>query len=320
MYNTSGGNSCSIANCFLLLHSPTDRVFILDWKSPPGFSKIFTHRYINWTGGTTFRGVQRTDPVHDIGSRQWFALQNQSVSWYMTTNFDEFFSNEVEVIQSHSYDFTYALLRNKHYQHKIASYGLHRMHCRECCIWQYLFKYSPSFHRVFNSFTKSKLKLTPSTDLMFININLARDSLPTKVVLQLADKTMSCAQKVSTTLRSPIWVLASNNLKLLEQIPKTYTAIKPYSVFYNRERYMVDLQKQNSSKSLHLKIPRTEQNALLHFFIGFFLQLNSTVLFSHPQSLYSETMSSLRQFYHTGGHFVVYPEISCHLQRFKISH
>lgn len=302
-----------ISSCLL------DRVFILDWKSPPGFSNILTHRYIDWTGGATFRGVQRTDRVHDIGSRQWFAQQNHSVSWYMTTDFDEYFTNEVEVIQAHSYDFTYALLRNGHYRHKILQFGLHRMHCRVCCVWQYLFKYSPSFVRVMNSLTKSKLKLTPSTDLMFININLASENLHVRVALELAEKTMACAQKLNTGLRAPIWVLTANSLKLMEVLQEKYPMIKSHGLFYSRERYMVDLQRQNSSKSHHLKVPRTEQNALLHFFMGFFLQLNSTVLFSSPQSPYSEIMSSLRQFYHTSSRYVVYPDQGCRLQHFRIS-
>ena len=264
-----------------------------------------------------FRGVQKFDRIHNIGSQEWYEQQNRSVDWYMTTNFDEFFTEEVEVIQAHSYDFTYALLRNKHFQHKTANFGLHKMHCMVCCIWHYLFKVSPSFNRIMTNFITSKLKLSKSTDLMFINLNLMSDNFPTKFVLQHAEKTMKCAQKVSTILRNPVWVLASNSLMVLEEVPKVYTSIKPFSVFYNREHYMVDLQRLNASNSHHLKVPRTEQNALFRFFLGFYLQLNSTVLFIDPQSHYSEVVSAFREFQHPGGK-IVYPERSCQLQRFKM--
>lgn len=295
-----------------------ERAFILDWKAPVGFEKVFSPRYIDWRADELFENSLGPHHIHDIGSPQWFRRQNGSVDWYSTTvNFNEYFSNEVEVIQSHSYDFTYALLRNPHYKFKLKHYDLHNMRCVLCCIWHYLFKFSPLFLRNMNTITRTHLGLSKARDLIFINIPIQSDNLPRNVVLKHANNTIACARKVSGMLKNPAWALASNNLAILEQIPKMYTQLKPQGVFYSKERYLVDLERQNTSRSLQVKIPRTEQNALMFYFLGLFVQLNSTVLFSYHNSLYSETMAAFRYFYYPNGRYLIYPHQGCQLQRYR---
>ena len=304
--------------CTVMLFSP-DRAFILDWKSPTGFDRIFTPRYIDWTSSKLFEDdYLPSTRVHNIGTPYWFARQNGSVDWYINTNFDDYFTDEIEVVQSHSYDFTYALMRNKHYQHKIRSLGLHIARCRLCCIWHYLFKFTQLFLHNANVLTKGKLGLTKGRDILFLNIPFRFESLPRSLVLQQASAALRCAEKIGNTLRNPIWALASNNFVVLDELPKMMPKLKSNAIFYSKERYLVDLQHENATmKHYQLKVPRTEHNALMYYFLGFYLQMNSTVLFSQRYSPFSETMAALMNFYHPSGKYVVYPDQGCHLQRYK---
>ena len=235
----------------------------------------------------------------------------------MNTNFDDYFTEVVEVVQAHSYDFTYALLRNTHYRHKIGKFGFHNMKCSICCIWSYLFKFSSYFTRQMNSIAKSKIGLSKTKELLFLNIPIQNENLPRKFVLRHASNTFKCAEKLTTSLKNPSWVLASNSFIVLEEIPKLYPQIKPQAVFYTQERYLVDLQRENVSHTHQMKVPRTEQNALMNYFAGFFLQLNSTILFSHRHSPYSETMAAYRYFNYPSGRYMVYPDENCQLQRYR---
>ena len=299
-----------------------DRAFILDWQSPTGFERLVSPRYVNWRPQNILDvNPSPTEHVHDIGSSQWFETQNRSVDWYMSTNFDEYFSHEVETIQSLSYDFTYAILRNKHYRHKIRSLGLHTAKCTLCCMWHYLFKFTQLFNHNMEVYTKNKLKVPPRSDIIFINLSFQQRYLPRRTMLQYASETMRCAEKVSKQLKNPVWILASNSYNLLDSVPEMFPKIKKaYGVFYSEERYTIDLQRElNSTKShYNFMIPRTEHNALMYYFIGLQFQLKSAILFSNRRSLYSETMAAFRHFYYQSGKYLVYPEKGCHLQRYRV--
>ena len=295
----------------------TDRAFVLDWKTPAGFDDILSPRYIDWKGEKVFKDGPSRHHIHDIGSPSWFDQQNHSVEWYMNTDLREYFTEEVEVIQSHSYDFTYALLHNHHFKHKIRMFGLQHSRCKLCCIWHYLFKFSQLFQRNMNSLVKSKLRLSKANDLIFLNIPILSDNLPRKLVLRFANNTVNCARRISENLKKPIWVLASNHFAILEELPKVFSKFQPHAVFYTQEQYLIDLQRHNATKSHHIKVPRTEHNALMSYFLGLFLQLNSTLLFSHHHSPYSEVMAGYRYFYNPSGRYVVYPEQGCQMQRYR---
>ena len=312
--------------CYVFSHQiSTDRAFILDWKSPVGFERIFTPRYIDWTSGKLFKGDYiPAKQVHNIGSPHWFDSQNGSVDWYINTNFDDYFTDEIEVIQSHSYDFTYALLRNEHHKHKIRKLGLHNAKCWLCCMWHYLFKFTPLFAHNMNVLTRNKLGLTKGRDLIFLNVPLQSENLPKNLVLQHASSILRCAERVGRTLRNSVWALASNSLVVLEELPKSMPKMKSNGIFHSKERYLADLQRENVTQQQHqqqhqqlqLKVPRTEMSALMYYFLGFYLQINSTVLFSQPHSPFSETMAALRYFYNPNK-YIVYPKQGCHLQRYR---
>ena len=300
-----------------------DRAFILDWKLPAGFQRILTPRYIDWR----FDALEANPPinhVHDIGSPNWYQEQNKSVAFYMETNFNDYFTNEQEVIQSLSYDFTYALLRNKHFRSKIKELGLNSVKCQLCCFWHYLFKYSTSFSRNLASAAKKKLGLTPGRDLIFIDISFPLERLPKRLLMQHTDEVFKCVQSVVKVLRDPVCILASNNYFLLDEVPKLYpNVVTNKGLFFTKERYQVELQyllnsTEYSSKKSGSKImvPKTEHNALMYFFMGYHLQLNSTVLFVSKKSQYSESMAAFRHFYHPS-RYIVHSEKGCKLERYK---
>lgn len=263
--------------------------------------------------------------VHDIGSRTWFQTQNKSIAFYTETDFNVYLSDELEAIQSHSFDFTYALLRNKHLAGKARELGLHTAKCIVCCIWNYLFKHSTSFTRNSATVMKKRLGLTPNRDLIFVDLSFPLQNLPKRLLEEHAEKVLGCVQRVMRALQNPVCVLASNNYFLLEEVPKRYPQIQTNNgLFFTRERYQVELQHQlnTTTHKLHLlpngvMIPKTEHNALMYFFMGYHLQLNSTVLFTSKNSLYSQSMAAFREFYSPGGTHVVNPDGDCKLERFR---
>lgn len=244
----------------------------------------------------------------------WFQSQNKSVQFYMETDFKSYFVNDREVIQSHSYDFTYALLRNKHFKERVKELGLHSIRCRLCCIWNFLFKFSSTFvHTSAQVAKKLGLSGHPGQDLVFVDLSFPHERIPKKTLMREIDEILKCVSKIARTLQDPVCVMASNIYYLLEEVPRRYPSIRTNNgLFFSRERYQIELQQQQShsdtgkrepanshSSTGDITIPRTEQNALMHFFVGYFLQLNSTVIFPGRKSPYSESMLALRHFFHS---------------------
>ena len=316
-----------------------ERAFILDWKSPAGFSRVLVPRYIDWRHDAHFGGNPAPIPhAHDIGSKNWFQMQNRSVSFYTDTDFRTYFSNTKEVVQSHSYDFTYAILRNKHLRRKAREMGLLNAKCRLCCIWHYLFKYSPSFVRNSASVASKRLRLRPDRDVVFVDLSLPSkyELLPWNLMKRRAEEVLGCVRKVEAVLHNPACIVASNNYVLLEEVGTIFPrALTNGGLFFTRERYQVELNRwinvtsagvldtsnnvnpaDRSSSSSSVVIPRTEHNALMYFFMGYYLQLNSTVLVTSRKSPYSETMAAMRHYYHPTSTYVVRPETSCKLERY----
>lgn len=294
-----------------------DRAFILDWKAPAGLTTILNTRYIDWKSDTLFRNGLPQHSVHDIGSPYWFDSHGKSVHWYMETNFNEYFTEEIEIVQSHSYDFTYALLRNKHYKQKIIEYGLNTARCLLCCFWHQLFTFSPQFQRTAFNFLR-KIGWSKTYDVIFINIPLPDHQFPKGYILRLGSSIVQCAEKVNRILRlkKPVWMLASNSYVMLEGLPHYHPQIKQEGRVFSKERYMVDIQRDNTT-ARSMKLPKTEQNSMMHFALGFFLQLNSTVLVSDRRSEYAETMLAYRHFFYQSNRYVVYSD-GCQIQRFQV--
>ena len=295
-------------------------MFILDWGSPTGLERVLTPRYINWKPGGLF--TDSSSPaahVHDIGSPLWFQNNNASINFYTETNFEEYFTSKVEVIQSLSYDFTYAILRNPHYRHKLQNLGLHTAKCRLCCIWHYLFKHTAEFQRRLATFAKNKLGLSTSRDLLFVDVSIKHSKLPKRTQMQYTSSVMKCAERASKSLRSPVWAVASNSYIILDELPKSYSKkVSKNSLFFSKERYSIDLQRELNSTETHLvTVPRYEHNALVYYFMGYYLQLNSTILFTTPHSQFSSSMAGLRHFYHSSGRYVVNVEEGCQLTRYR---
>ncbi len=291
----------------------------MDWKSPAGFNRVLSPRYIDWRFDALFENELDPIPkIHDIGSASWYTAQNRSIDFYIETDFNAFFSAEREAIQSHSFDFTYALLRNRHFSKKLKETGLGSVKCRLCCFWHYLFKHSVSFDRHLTSIAKKKLQLTPGRDLIFVDISFPNERLPKRLLTQQVKGVLECVDRISKVLHDPVWVVASNIYFILEEAPKIYSKVRTNrGLFFTRERYQVELQRLSNASKRHdrfsplspdtsVMIPKTEHNALLYFFVGYFLQLNSTVLVHSGSkgSVYSETMAAFRHFYYPSGRYV----------------
>ena len=304
------------------MHKQTERAFIIDWRSPAGFSRVFTPRYANWTSDRLLaEHPEAFKHVHELGTSLWVHSKGgvASAEFFETTNFNEYFSNQVEVVQSVSYDFTYALLRNRHYQHRIRNLGLHTAKCKLCCFWHYLFKFTSIFNHNMQIITQRKLKLSRSQDIIFIDLSLQRENLPKRTMMDYANNVMKCVEMVSKSLRNTVWIVASNCYAILDEVPKTYPRVMAdHGVFFSRERYGIELLREINSTTKHnVMIPKYEHNALMYFFIGYYLQLNSTVLVTSQHSLYSNTMAGFRHFYYASGKYLVYPEKRCHLERYN---
>ena len=297
---------------------------MLDWNLPPGFENHVFPRKFNWQPSVVFKKGLNVSRVHDIGSSYWFDAQGKSVRWYLETDFDQYFTRDVEVVQSHSYDFTYALLRNKHYRHKIEELGLHKAPCLVCCIWDNLFSLSPSLLRSMQGFLR-RIGWSKSNDVVFLNIPIPDRHFPMGHVSRIGRDVVQCTERVQKhlKLRRPVWILASDNFVVLEGALSYARNLKKEARVYSKERYTIDIQRQNKTVRTTVKLRNTvklamtERNALFHFAIGFFLQLNSTVLVSDHLSPYSETMAALRHFYHRNGRYLVYPQHGCRIQRFN---
>ena len=299
-----------------------ERTFIIDWKSPAGFDRVFTPRYADWTSDKILAEHREAfKHAHEIGSPPWVHSKGAEASaeFFEKTNFDGYFSREVEVVQSTSFDFTYALLRNLHYQRRIRHLGLHTAKCKLCCFWHYLLKFSNLFNHNIQVVMRRKLQRSPSQDIIFIDLSLQRENIPKRTMMEYASNTMKCVEQVSKSLRNPMWIVASNSYTVLDEVPKIYRqVVADHGVFFSRERYGLELVRAINSTTRHsVMIPKNEHNALMYFFVGYYLQLNSTVLFTSHHSLYSETMAGFRHFYHTSGKYVVYPESKCRLERYS---
>ena len=162
--------------------------------------------------------------------------------------------------------------------------------------------------------------MSPSQDIIFIDLSFQRENLPKRTMMDYATNVMKCVEQVAKNVHNTKWILASNSYTILDGIPKIYPQVVPdHGVFFSRERYTVELLRElNSTTVKHdVMIPKYEHNALMYFFSGYYLQLNSTVLFASRRSPYSETMAGFRQFYYSSGKYVVYSEKKCHLERYN---
>ena len=299
---------------YLLLYP--DRAFILDWKSPNGMESFLNPLKIDWRSDTLFKDGLPQKYVHDIGGPYWFEDQGKNVQWYTNTNLNRYFSEDIEIVQGHSYDFTYALLRNRHHQEKIAQYGLHEVRCLLCCFWNNLFTFAPSLQRSMFNFLR-RIQWSKTHDIIFVNVQIPNQHSSSRGhELLFGQSIVQCTEKAirNLKLKKPVWILSSNSFVLLEGLMKSSHFQKEGRV-YSKERYTVDIRRENATKTHTMILPRTEQNALYQFVTGYFLQLNSTVLVSDYRSVYAESMAAYRHFLHPG-RYVVYHDNGCHLQRY----
>ena len=72
------------------------------------FNRIFTRHYADWISSKILvENPKAFKHVHNIGSPPWVHSKGAEASaeFFETTNLEEYFSNQVEVVQITSYDF-----------------------------------------------------------------------------------------------------------------------------------------------------------------------------------------------------------------------
>ena len=81
---------------------------------------------------------------------------------------------------------------------------------------------------------------------------------------------------------------------IFDKVYKIYPhqVVADHGEFFSHERYSLELVRVINSTTKHtVMIPKNEHNVVMYFFMGYYLQLNSTVLYTSHHSLYSETMA-----------------------------
>ena len=77
-----------------------------------------------------------------------------------------------------------------------------------------------------------------------------------------------------------MWIVASNCYAILDKVPKIYhQVVADHGIFFSIECYSLELVRAINSTAKHnVMIPKNEHSALMYFFIGYYLQLNSSYI------------------------------------------
>lgn len=244
---------------------------MIEWEDPPGLEKYLIPKTFDWSNLGVIQKYKR-GPTHEIGSWHSSKEHGKSSQWYMNTNFTQFFKNPVEVIQSHRYDFTYAILRNAELMPKAYELGVDRVKCRVCCAWDMLFNMAPEFEKEMNKILQSLGY--PQKPLMTIQVRTKSDDVQKAVII--AEHSVHCGQKVARDLKmSPVFVPIFNNRLVVHIISKKY-----------KRNMKTPIQIDTATRTVHTHIGNLPIDTEKDVFQGvqertfkeFFLMLNSTIL------------------------------------------
>ena len=75
--------------------------------------------------------------------------------------------------------------------------------------------------------------MSPSQDIVFIDLSLQRENLPKRTMMDYASNVMKCAEQMTRSLRNPVLIVASNCYSILDEVPKMYPqVVTDHGVFF----------------------------------------------------------------------------------------
>ena len=275
-----------------------DRAFVIDWQDPPGLDQYLEPKSFDWADLSKLDKFKR-GPVRDIGS--WRSAKESGISsqWYMTTNFSTYFTNEVEVVQGHRYDFTYAVLRNPELMPKAYELGVDRIKCRICCAFHMLFRMTDKFSQQMDELLSSLG--APHKTIGAIQVRTKSQNVQDSV--KFVDSFIKCASKAGKGLKMSnkiSWVPIFNNRLVVHIVRKKYGDKLKIPINIDTATRTVHTHLGNLPADTELEVAKAVQERT---FKEFFLTINSTVLIRKKgyEGSFGNIADAIRRFYHQLG-------------------
>lgn len=282
----------------LLLSHHTDRAFMIEWLDPAGLEEYLEPKSFNWADLTPLQKLKR-GPVRDIGSWRSAKESGRSSQWYMTTNFSTFFTNELEVVQGHRYDFTYAILRNPELMPKAYELGVDRIKCRICCAFHMLFRMTEKFQKQMDELLTSLG--SPRKEIGTIQLRTKSGNVQEAV--KFADAFLKCGTKAAKSLKLTnriAWVPIFNNRLVVHIVQKKYGDKLKTPINIDSATRTVHTHLGNLPADTELEVAKAVQERT---FKEFFLMINSTIIIRKKgyEASFGNIADAIRRFYHELG-------------------
>ena len=271
---------------------------MIEWVDPPGLDLYLEPKSFDWSDLSKLDKFKR-GPVRDIGS--WRSSKENGVSsqWYMSTNFSTYLENEVEVLQGHRYDFTYAVLRNPELMPKAFELGVDRVKCRICCAFHMLFKMTERFEGEMDTLLKSLG--APQKHVGAIQVRTKSNNVQDAV--KFVDNFIKCATKAGKGLKmssSVSWVPIFNNRLVVHIVHKKYGDKLKIPINIDSATRTVHTHLGNLPPDTEIEVAKAVQERT---FKEFFLTINSTIIIRRKgyEGSFGNVADAIRRFYHELG-------------------
>ena len=281
-----------------VVNVPADRAFMIEWIDPPGLEDYLEPKSFNWADLAPIQKLKR-GPMRDIGSWRSAKESGRSSQWYMTTNFSAFFTEPVEVVQGHRYDFTYAILRNPELMPKAFELGIDQIKCRICCAFDMLFRMTERFQK------EMDVLLTglgaPKKEIGTIQVRTKSGHVQEAV--KHTDLFLKCAAKAAKSLKLSsrlTWVPIFNNRLVVHIVQKKYGDRLKTPINIDTATRTVHTHLGNLPPDTDVEVAKAVQERT---FKEFFLMLNSTIIIRRKgyESSFGNIADAIRRFYHAYG-------------------
>ena len=295
-----------------LFAPPVDRALLIEWLDPEGLHNYFVPKTFNWANMDAIKDLPRNKSrIHDIGSWKACSKESKSGSWYIQTDFHKLFTEPVEVVQGHRYDFTYALIRNDFLMDRYYELGLDKIRCFLCCAYDILFQRSNKF----DEWYQSMIRTLDVPNKPLLTIQLRSVGVDTDKNVEQAKSYLKCAKKA----------IVEKDLGDNATIALAFNSKVAYHVIFNAMRAAVTriniVSAIERTTHLHLGNLPTDLSAEVMqgvqevTFRDLFLLTNATVIVRNKGHLasFGTVGDALRSFYSTQRTTFLVSEDSCKL-------